>query len=83
MRQADSPDPKQARAVDALASGADVAQAAEAARRPSASGLTMTPSFVAGLNRAQRERADRQRAAVRGLGADRRHHWGLGRRRWV
>ena len=85
-RRSDGPDPKQARIIEAIATGADAAQAAEAVgvdRETPREWLDDDPSFVAGLNRAKRERADRLRAEVRGLGADRRHHQGLGRPRWV
>jgi hypothetical protein len=72
-RQADRPDPKQAQAVDAIASGADVAKAADAAgvdRETLRDWLHHDAAFVAGLNRANRERADRLRAEVRALASE-------------
>ena len=58
----DGPDRKPARALAAVATGADAAQAVGAAgvdREPLHEWLDDAPSFVAGLNRAPRERADR------------------------
>ena len=72
-RRSDGPDPKQARAIEAIATGADAAQAAEAAgvdQETLREWLDDDPSFVAGLNRAKRERADRLRAEVRGLASE-------------
>lgn len=72
-RAADEPSPAQLRAIEALALGATFAAAAEAAgvdrttvyrwRRDDA-------AFVAGLNRALRDRADAMRAELEGLAAE-------------
>src|SRR5512135_1149889 len=71
--QAERTDPKQAQVVDALASGADLAKAADAAgvdREILRDWLHRDAAFVASLNRAKSERADRLRAEVRGLASE-------------
>src|SRR4051794_29723027 len=76
-RQSETPDPvqraAQAKAVDAIASGADVAGASEAAgveRETLRDWLDGDAEFIASLNRAKVERGDRLRSEVRGLASE-------------
>jgi hypothetical protein len=64
------PNPKQAQAVEAIASGADVARAADASgvdRETLRDWLEHDAAFIARVNRAKTERAEQLRAEVRDL----------------